>query len=333
VLNRAATAFSLTVLALVAVGSVSAATERSASVGFTAAPNHINPGQTASLSVRVRPATARCRLAVAYAGGMVQRGMKAQRGARGRVTWSWIVPEDANPGLARATVSCGRAGRVTRTISVIGNLVPAKISVIQTGFSMRPKERSGARISYGVILENSSPNQDAYDLTVLVNFVGDDNSAWGSKVVKIAGIRAGGRYALGNYMDFPGLPPVTHLEVVVQIGGRAPAARKPAVLWTMPELVDVAAFPKLTEPEWIGGVSGEVVHNSPKWILDRAALSAVVFDAAGNIIGGGYGTHSISLLPSARAVFRITSGFDSIKTVEAASTMVSVTPQYRQPGS
>jgi hypothetical protein len=319
-------------VALVAAGSVGAVSDARPTVSFAAAPRHVNPGDAVTVTVKVKPANLRCTLAVRYATGRRQGNLAPVRAARGRATWEWTVPDEVTAGVARLTASCGRSARVARSMSVVGTLVPAKIEVLQTGFSIRPKPRQGARLSYGVILENQSPNQDAHDLTVLVNMVDDANNAWGSKVTKLSGIRAGGRYALGSYLDFPGVPPVTRLEVVVQIGGRAPASRKPPVLWTMPELVNVSIFPD-DEPEWVGGVQGEVVHNAPKWMLDRAGLSVVVFDAFGNIIGGGYGTHNISLLPSARAVFRIGSGFDAIKMTQASSVMVSVTPQYRQLGS
>jgi hypothetical protein len=242
--------------------------------------------------------------------------------------------DDAVAGTAKLKANCTRAGTATRSLSIVGAIVPAKIAVEQTGFSLRPGRSTGAKISFGVILANESPNQDAYDLTVLVNFVDDRNFLWGSKTAKIPAIAAGSRYALGGGISFNSAlaPPVTKLEVTVQIGGRAPAAKRPNWLASIPDLTNTRIFPS-REPEWVGGVDGEVINDDPKFYLDRTAFSAVVFDSAGAIIGGGTGNSSISMPPGARSVFILSSGFDAIATIRATSSMISAIPTYRQPGS
>ena len=330
---RRTTASLVLVTACLAVVASSVAEARRSGVRFVSASKTTFPGERAFASVSTRSSAARCSLSVTYASGAKQAGLRPTQVAGRRATWEWQVPEDTRAGTARLTATCGRAGRATRTISVVGSLVPARIAVVQTGFSLRPNTTRGSKASYGVVLENTSPNQDAHNVTVLVNLVGADNYAWGSSVTRVDGIAASSKYFLGNSMSFDGVPPVARLEVVVQIGGRAPATRRPATLGVIPALRNILIEPNLFEPQWVGAVSGEMVNNSPALILESANLSTVVFDAGGNIIGGGTGYSFISLIPSARAVFKATSGFDAIPMIQAASAITSVTPRYRQPGS
>ena len=320
--------------ALAAAGSVAAVPDGGSSVRFRSAPHHVFPGQRATVTIGVRPASARCSLSVTYADGERQGGLRPVRARRGRATWEWRIPDGAAPGTARMRAACRRAGTATRTLAIVGAVIPARISVERSGFSIRPGSRSGSTISYGVILTNESPNQDAFDLTVLVNFVDDTNFLWGSKTSRISGIRAGGQYALGDSMSLEGdgTAPVTRLEVVVQIGGRAPASRRPAWLASVPSLKDVRIVPS-SEPEWVGSVDGEIINDDPRLILDRTRFSTVILDVLGNIVGGGSGTSNISMPPGARSVFEIKSGLKAIPTVRAEMAMISVVPSYRQPGS
>jgi hypothetical protein len=321
-------------LSLVIAGSVGAAAERRPSVNFRSVPANAYPGDTVSATIAVRPATARCTLTVTYRNSEKQAGLRSVRASGGRAKWVWQIPEDAVAGTAKLRASCGRAGSATRSLSIVGAIIPAKIAVEQTGFSIRPGRTTGAKLSFGVILANESPNQDAFDLTVLVNFVDDRNFLWGSKTSRIAGLAAGSRYALGGFITFSGplAPPVTKLEVTVQIGGRAPASRRPNWLASIPDLANTRIFPS-REPEWVGGVDGEVINDDPRFYLDSTGFSAVVFDSAGAILGGGTGTSRISMPPGARSVFILSSGFDAMATIRATSSMISPIPTYRQPGS
>jgi hypothetical protein len=54
-----------------------------------------------------------------------------------------------------------------------------------------------------------------------------------------------------------------------------------------------------------------------------------VFDAEGNIIGGGSGFTVGSLPPAARMVMKITNGMRPILYAKAASALVSIAPSYK----
>jgi len=250
------------------------------------------------------------------------------RAANGRATWTWRVPLSAQAGLAKVTASCAGAGTASRGLIVVGQLIPPKISVVKDGFSVRPHDYgSGSDVSYGVILHNASSNADATNVSVLVNFVLADNKLLGSQSSNLQLLRAGSTYALGASMSFPGAAPIARLEVVVQIGGKQAASPH------QPVLSNVIIEPDQFKPDWVGDVAGELVNADPTLTLQNASLSAVVFDKAGNVVGGGNGFSSFTLPAGTRAVFKLTSGFSAIPMVKADSVSVSVIPSWKQPGS
>jgi hypothetical protein len=270
----------------------------------------------------VSPAGAQCSLSVRYANGARQRGLRTVRAAHGRATWSWRLTHRTGTGTARMAASCAGAGTAYRTMLVVGAVVPAKITVEKKGFSIRVHPYGGSTVSYGVILANHSATREARDVNVLVNFVMPDDRLIGSSSTTIAEIDAKSQYAHGSDLSFPGVPPIERLEVVVQVRDSAPASpRRPAV-------AQVRVVPDTYEPAWVGSVEGEL-HNDDRAVLERSWLSTVVFDAEGNVIGGGNGFAFISIPPAARQFFKVSNGLRAVPFARAASAMVSVSPTYR----
>jgi hypothetical protein len=231
-------------------------------------------------------------------------------------------------GPARATVRCARAGSSSRSLVIVGRLVEPKITVAKQGFSIRPNAfGSGSRLSYGLILHNEAAQRDAMDVSVQVNFVMADDHLLGTDTQRISGIAAGSDYALGNAVSFPGLAPIARLEVVVQVAGYAKATIH------YPTLANIHIVPQVFEPTWVGTIEGELQNTDPLMTLSSAQLSAVVFDSAGNIVGGGNGFAFQPLPPGARLFLQMSGGFDVIPVQNAASTMVSVMPTWKQPGA
>ena len=91
-------------------------------------------------------------------------------------------------------------------------------------------------------------------------------------------------------------------------------------------------MPQLFDPKWVGTIEGELQNTDPALTLRSALLSAVIFDSAGNILGGGGGMSFQALPPGARVTLQM-SGFDVIPFEQAASTMISITPSWQQPGA
>jgi hypothetical protein len=204
---------------------------------------------------------------------------------------------------------------------VIGQVVPPKIDVVQSGWSARPHPFGGTSVSWGVVLSNTS-KQDALDVQVLCNFVMADNRLIGSATQHISDIAAGSKHATGGQIDFPGAAPISRLEIIIRIGRAGPATH------TKPGISFVRVAPSSFEPQWTGEIDGEIQNDDPNKTIMSVELSGVVFDAEGNVLGGGTGGGFGILPPAARMVLKISSGLSPIPFSRAAAAMVSVVPTY-----
>jgi hypothetical protein len=81
-------------------------------------------------------------------------------------------------------------------------------------------------------------------------------------------------------------------------------------------------------------VAGEVINNDPALLLQSTQYSAVIFDSAGNVLGGGSGSTSGTLPPGTRMVFKLNGGgFRDIPVEKAATVLVSAIPTWQRPAS
>jgi len=317
--------FPLAFAALVVGAFTASASGRAAGVQFIAGNSRVVQGNDATVTVAVQPAGAKCSLAVRYKSGARQPGLPIVHAIGSMATWTWQVPRKVQPGPARVTASCTGAGRATKRLTIIGQIIPPKIQVVKTGWSVRPYPFGGAGVSYGVILANESTKRDALDVNVLVNFVMSDNRLIGSATSHVGDIAAGTQHALGGEVGFPGNAPIARLEVVMKIGHTGPATH------TKPGISAVRVLPSFFEPSWSGSVEGEIQNDSASRTLQSVELSTVVLDADGNIIGGGSGYGVSPLPPSARVFFKIDNGMRPIPYSKVASALVSVVPTYVHP--
>jgi len=316
--------FPLALATVVAVAVFAgAASGRAESITFTAGPERVVQGNPATFSVSVSPAGARCSLSVRYKSGARQKGLKTVTAAAGIATWTWTVPRRVQPGRTRVTASCSGAGNASRTMTVIGQVLPPKIDVIQSGFSIRPFPYGGTDVSWGAILANKSKTQDALNVEVLCNMVMPDNRLIGTATATISDIAADSKIPIGGELTFPAGAPVARLEITVRIDKVGPVTRwKPGVSFLRVE-------PGVFEPDWTGEIDGEVQNDNPTKTIQFVELYGVVFDGAGNILGGGKGFGFATLPPSARMVLRITDGMRPIPFARAASAMVVAVPTYK----
>lgn len=286
-------------------------------------PQHVLQGKSARISVSVRPEGTECTLRLRYNGGSYQPGLKRVVALRGRAAWTWTVPTTVQAGRATATVHCGRAGTLTRRLVVVGRLLAPKIVLVKSGFSTRAVG-TATRLSYGLVLRNTSMTRNATSVSVQTNFVMADDHLLGTATHTVSLIPAGTNYYYGDSVSFPGAAPIARLEVVLQTGGFARHRS------SMPTLANIHLVPSSFDPSWLGDVEGELQNTDPSLSLQNAAFSAVVFDATGNIVGGGSGGAYGSLPPGAREFLQFDGGIDAIPTQEAASVEVSVTPTWQQ---
>jgi len=299
------------------------ASGRAAGVKFVSGNSRVVQGSEATLSVAVSPAGARCSLSVRYKSGARQKGLPAVTAKGGQASWTWKVPRLVQPGPARVTASCAGAGTAKKILTVIGQIIPPKIHVVKSGWSVRNYPYGGSGVSYGLILANESKTRDALQVKVLVNFVMEDNRLIGSATSRLGAIAAGSEHALGGELQFPAGAPIARLEVVVEVAESGRATR------TKPGISAVRVVPNPRDPGWAGSVEGEVQNDHPSRTVTGVELSSVVFDAEGNVIGGGGGFASASLLPAARMFFKISRGMRPILYRNAASAQVSIVPRYK----
>jgi hypothetical protein len=298
-----------------------AADARTAKVAFTRAPATALQGKLVKISVSTKPVkSARCALAVTYADGIVEQ-LGRVYGRLGVASWEWRVPEVAQPGRARLSVSCAGAGSISKLVTVVGTLIPPKIVVVDQGFSVRTKS-TGSEASFGIMLRNTSPNADAVSVYVLVNFVMADGQAIGTKAETLDAIPAGTTFAYGDSLKFPAGAPVARLEIVIKVGDR----QRHTIY--QPLIQSIGIVPGLRDAMWVGEVNGEIVNDHPSLNVSHTKLSTVVFDAAGAIVGGGSGSATALLPPGTRQVFKITSGVDAIPWARASRAAVSTFATY-----
>jgi hypothetical protein len=310
---------------LVLTASAGASVDAGSSVRFGFLPRKAFPGQPASLSVVVRPSGVRCAASVRYADGSLQR-LAAKLARAGKATWTWRVPAKAKIGSAAASVTCARAGRLTRSFSVAGApAAPAKVIVKKSGFSQRVRYNS-REVSYGIVLGNSSPENDALDVAIVVNFVDATNRVVATDTPRVGGVSAGSEYYLGGSATIPDASPVSKLEIVTRIGSQAPKRK------LGPSTSGVLVQESLFDAGWVGAVVGQVENDHPTMLLASAQVSTVVFDSGGNVIGGGTGFSTGGLLPGVRAYFSASMGVGAIPQDRVAGAGVSVLGRYEQTG-
>jgi hypothetical protein len=265
-----------------------------------------------------------CTLAVKYSDGDTQPGLGAARVSAGKATWKWTLPQVAAPGAARLTARCG-AATGTRSIVVVGTLIPPKITVLKQGWSVRAKP-VGSSVSYGLVLKNTSPNANALKISVQVNFVLADNRLVGTATQSIPMISAGSTFNYAGSLQFPGAAPITKLELVILVGQREKAQKL-----HQPAVDNVFAVPQAYDPAWTAWVQGEVINDHPTLSLRSTQLSALLFDAAGNVLGGATGSAYNLLPPGTRQIFKLTNGVDAVPYAKIASVAISATPTYETP--
>ena len=261
-----------------------------------------------------------CALTVRYADGETLPAMAGMR-AGSRVTWKWTVPQFASPGPGVLSARCGGA-TAKRKFTVVGSMIPPKIQVVKSGWSVRQRF-NGASVSYGLLLRNTSPNVNALKVSVQVNFVLSDSRLVGTATQFVPSIGAGETYNYAGQLAFPGTAPIAKLEFVIIVGARQKTAKTPR-----PGIDNVLTIPSQFDPGWTGWIQGEVVNDNPTLLLKNTNLSAVLFDAAGNVIGGATGSAYNALPPGTRQVFKLTNGIDSIPYGKVASVAISAIPNW-----
>jgi hypothetical protein len=320
-------ALAASAVALACASTSAGAGERPAALEFTQLPKRAIAGQSVTVTVASGKANAKCALAVKYANGVPQSGLGSKIAVDGQLSWSWTIPTTAQAATAHVNVACG-AKKISGRLLVVGSLAPARLSVVNDGFSVKPASYgSGNDVNFGVIIKNSSTTTDALNVTVNVNFVLADDHLLGTKTESISEIPAGQTYDLGDDLSFPGAAPIARLELVMQVGSTQPHTGHALAL------DNVVIEPNTTNSAWVNDIAGEVINNDPVKGLQSVTYSAVILDGAGNVIGGANGSSYGSIPAGTRVVFKLTSGgVGDVAMSQAASVLVTATPAWQTTG-
>jgi hypothetical protein len=221
-------------------------------------------------------------------------------------------------------VSCLGVGARTGTFTVKPHLVPAKIAVVQSGLTQVPNgNNNGTSISYGLVLVNRSPNEDASGVSInitLIDTAGNAVAAFGQFIV--GSIRAGTTFYTGGNTGTIGPTTISHLAITVTNGSSPKSSETP------PELTNL----QLSADPYDGTVAlnGEITNEATAFLSSLTEIDAVVFNKAGKIVGGG-GTGVLpglqALPPGGGEPFEIDT-FGVVQASNVAQAKVSVAPFY-----
>jgi hypothetical protein len=305
-------------LALVASGAAAGSLAAKATPLRITAPGRALQGKIVAISVKSQSFT--CKLSVRFANGDKQSNMPPTQVQSGKVVWQWQVPQFAPAGQAKLTVACPGAAKATRSIIVVGGLIPPRVVVVKKGYSSRVQGTS-ENVSYGIVLQNTSPNGNALSVQVLVNFVLPDNHLIGTASANIPIINAGSQYNLGGQIGFGGAPTITRLEIVINPGGSAKSAKTSRLRSTT-----CTSFQLRRRLAGLGRGRPDQRPSEP----DARQLEHVLRDPGrgGQRHRGRHGAGSFKLLPGTRSFFKIAGGLDPIPFNKAASAAISIIPQY-----
>jgi hypothetical protein len=325
---------SVLVAALGTAAPAGAATDGPISL-TSSAPNvrlvHVTPRVrvegSLAVTAAVRPARARCRgeaQAVRPSYRRVWRfALPARFSAAGRASWRVRIPENAAGGRWHVTVSCwaGEASHYAeRAFTVTRPPLPTVI-VEKSGFSFGAIEYDGERfryVSFGLVLRNTSALRDAIDVRITTNVISESGGIVAQDLVRLEGIPAGSTYYFGGDEE---LRP-THVPARLQTIVTVEADQKRALV--LPAVANIALFP--TPFPTVTELQAEVRNDTSQLLCACATVSAVAFDAAGDVITGGRSSLGAALPRGATALSEVYLG--GVGASQAATVQVSVEPNY-----
>jgi hypothetical protein len=277
-------------------------------------------GGTVTLTARLDAGDARCavfpRSPRGIAGG---RRLAPKRSQGSEVTFSWRVASRAPFGRKTVGVDCGAKGRDTGVYRIVPRRPPVRLEVVGKGFSQLVAPGQVQFVTYGAVLRNPTSGRHASRITVSLNLVDAGNRVVSTVAHDIESIPPGQTFNVGGFTTVAGGEVVAGLEVVPQVRS---------------DSFHVSRLPTSQNVRFVRGegtnvvsVRGEVVNPYTRPIARDARVYAVVFDAAGAVVGGGSGELAADVPSHARAGFDFGNGVDQLQNAQAAAVAVSIDPR------
>lgn len=308
-------------LVLFFIGAAAFATNTGVRIRVT--PNRVAAGANVHVVAGVSPAGVLCSGTIGHAPNTLK--LPARSARHGTVDWVITVPASAPGGKWTVRLGCARAGNATAALTVTPR---AKIVVLKSGFSLGHSSAFcyDACISYGVVLRNVSPDEDALSVKVISQFF-DANGVLVKQLADVfKAIPAGTTYYAGfagNYAS-PTVPKTlpTRVEVIVFHikGQQKKSIGSPAPVTDVRFADDTLPFSGGTD------VLGDFTNPYAQTISEDAKVTVVCFDASGKVIGGGSARSNTPVAPSGSSAFRVWIG--ALTPLQIASTKVTVEPRF-----
>jgi hypothetical protein len=228
------------------------------------------------------------------------------------------VRASAASGSYPITVKGAGIGATHTTIITLNVLIPAKVVAVKSGLSSRTGcTGCDTYLSYGLVLQNTSPDEDALRVTLTLNFLDASGLiVHAATVYGVGPVPAGATYYFGGY--YSDYKPATPVQV--QLASAQVARSQKKAIGGLPPVASVS----VTDSSGSAHVLGEFTNPYTWTIPDYVDVTAVCFDAAGNVIGGGSGNPNASVTPGGRTGFDIP--IRSLSASQIASAQVSVAP-------
>jgi hypothetical protein len=267
--------------------------DRPAQVVFLTKPASAVQGSAVRATVVVSRVVPRC-------SGALRHGRttstKVAPVVRLRASFTWQLPAAATPGVWSIAISCGLAGSTSGSLRVTKRqppAIPPTVVADRSGFSVA--DSGGSRVmGYGIVLRNSTPGQDAIGVTVTVNVVDASNGVLKTDTTRIAAIAASTTYYFGGAVPLDASAAPANLQVNVQVEAGRPARLR---------LPPVSNLTATADSSGGAHVQGQLSNPYTKPMSSLTRITSVVFDAAGNVIGGGITFPAAPIPPGARVGF------------------------------
>jgi hypothetical protein len=265
---------------------------------------------------------------VCYHTFYVRRGRRTVVKALLLSGWRLIKWGGACKGTSNKCVLRPMAQKTTVTVRTV--LRRPRIAVINSNLTeeippLNVCYKCGSIISYGIVLLNRSKSADARDVGIGINFIGTNGKVVTSDEQYLpGGIPAGTKFYLGGQVGVEPLSPdVTNLTVrIIEDHSSPPSLVEPAV-----SNIQLSTNP--TDNSMI--INAEVTNETTSELSKHAEVSAVVFNSAGSMVGGGDTYLKDALPPGGQTTVAIDTLPWSIFSVDGYRAKVSVDPDYAAP--
>jgi hypothetical protein len=185
------------------------------------------------------------------------------------------------------------------------------VEAVDYGFTQRKRE-----VSYGIVLRNTS-TEDAVGVSAVANLEDDSGLILASPQEVVFLIPAGATFYVGG--DDLVNAQVARLEPTVSVGSMEAAS----------EILPIIRDVRLARDSSGGlAVRGEVKNNQEESLASYAEISAVVLDAKGRIVGGGYTFLHAPLQPGRRAAFETTNGLEAVRPSSVTNAKASINYEF-----